>query len=98
MIERPLFSQTRRPNATVPQVAAAAPPPRSLDLTLHGIIYSDSDRLVVVSRPGQGAPERLGLGADYLGWTITDIGPRDVTFARDKTERRFELRFDAAGE
>ncbi len=36
---------------------------------------------------------RLGLGAGYRGWTITDIGPQNVTFTRENTVRKLELEF-----
>ena len=90
--ERPLFSQTRRPS--VPNQVAERPAERlPFDLTLHGIVYSSGNQLVVVSSEGEPDMLRLGLGAGYRGWTITDISPRSVTFTRDNTVRKLELEF-----
>lgn len=95
-LERPLFSPTRRRPEV--QVFAQKPDPRiPLDLVLKGVIFSQNERVAVVS-PSKRSREktilRLPEGAIYQGWTLEEIAPRTVTFRRGNAEEQIKLLYN----
>lgn len=90
MLDRPLFSATRRPPppplapqalspAAEPGPPPAAPPP---DVALSGVILGRGG-VALLRRPQDAAPLRLGLGGEIDGWTLAEIWPRAVVLRRD---------------
>ncbi len=96
IVQRPVFSPTRRPPSDAqdePEIADAAPSRRDpLDVVVVGIITgpreiallrsTSSDRLVP-----------LAEGETLSGWTLTDIEPFRLVFRREDDERIVELEF-----
>ena len=88
IIERPLFSPTRRPPptraATVDLRPPASPPAVAApSFTLSGVISGGGGGIALVRRPQDTAPIHLGMGVALDGWTVTEIHPRAVVLRRD---------------
>ncbi len=93
ILERPLFSPTRRPPA---QDEAAAPTPDSkLQVTLVGVIISSEEQIAIVRLKDASRFVRLGVGDSFQGWTVYAIEPSRITFRRGDVEDHIELPFDA---
>lgn len=93
-LERPLFSPTRR-RPEVKAVVEKSVPRKPLDLVLKGIIFSQKERVAVVSLRKNRSREktilRLPEGAIYQGWTLQEIAPRTVTFRRGNAKQDLKL-------
>ena len=91
MVERPLFSATRRPPPAplaLPPAGFAPPPseppaPLGPDIALSGVISGGGGGVALLRRPQDAAPVRLGLGGRLDGWTLAEIRPRAVVLRRD---------------
>lgn len=91
MVERPLFSATRRPPpppmalppAGLPPMASEPPAPAGPDVALSGVIAGGGGGVALLRRPQDAAPVRLGLGGTLDGWTLSEIRPRAVVLRRD---------------
>ena len=97
-VQRPLFSQSRRP----PEVQAenkAAPPSPPPELTVLGIVFSPTERVAFVTPHGKRGRSKvkpllqLSEGANYQGWTVVEIARKKVTLRQDDTEVSFALDF-----
>lgn len=95
MLDRPLFSPSRRPPPPppAPLEAPAMPNPASSrpDLTLSGVIAGGGGGVALVRRPQDGAPTRLALGGEVDGWTLAVIRPRAIVLRRDGRDVTVEL-------
>ncbi len=86
MVERPLFSSTRRPPpvpvplAPLDAPVLAAPPP---NLTLSGVITGGGGGVALLRRPQDAAPIHVALGGTVDGWTVAEIHPRAIVLRRD---------------
>lgn len=88
--DKPLFSPLRRPSgATVEEVAvpedaprSAPAPARPLRATLRGIVGVGEARKAIL-QAGPGGPVYIAPGEELDGWTLVDIHPDAVDFARD---------------
>lgn len=89
MVDRPLFSPTRRPPpapaAPAPLDAPAMPalPPPAPSLTLSGVITGGGGGVALLRRPQDAAPIHVALGGTVDGWTVAEIHPRAVVLRRD---------------
>lgn len=87
MLERPLFSPTRRPPPVVSDALALAPPAFSVlqppDIALSGIISGNGVGVALVRRPQDAGPTRVAVGGQIGGWTVTEIRPRAIVIKRD---------------
>lgn len=87
MVERPLFSPTRRPPPAPPApLDAPAPialPPPAPDLTLSGVITGGGGGVALLRRPQDAAPIHVALGGTVDGWTVAEIRPRAIVLTRD---------------
>ena len=94
ILQRPLFSQSRRPIT----VAAAAPTVVSgnLGLSLLGITIASDGRFALVIPEGGGDTLRLREGQDYQGWILSAIEADTIVFTREGAEERLELSYDVA--
>ena len=92
VLERPLFSPTRRPPAegTVPEAA----PEAELQVTLVGVIISSEEQIAIVRPKDASRFARLSVGDSFQGWTLASIEPKRVTFRRGDVEEHIELTFD----
>ncbi|WP_237481961.1 hypothetical protein [Lichenibacterium dinghuense] len=95
MVERPLFSPSRRPPppplAALPPPVLPEPAPSAPDLTLSGVIAGGGGGVALVRRPQDGAPVRVALGGQIDGWTLSEIRPRTVVLRRDDRSVTLDL-------
>ena len=98
MIERPLFSPTRRPPPpppaplTMPSAGPVqAPPPPAPNVTLSGVISGGGGGVALLRRPQDQTPVRVASGGQIDGWTVTEIRPRAVVLRRDARSVTVEL-------
>ena len=93
IVERPVFSPTRRPAAVAGEVVEAAPPSvQSLDVIVVGIITGP--RKLALLRTASGS-ELLPLaeGDRLAGWTLTRIEPFRLQFQREGDRHTVEIEF-----
>ena len=89
VLEKPLFSPTRRPPEAVEEQAAPVAakrnpkPPPELRARLLGVVVSDSKNLAILKLPDEPAAVHVTKGDEVLGWTLTDIGPDSAQFERN---------------
>lgn len=95
IVERPLFSTSRRPFEPVieeqPQVVSA--PNWQLSLQLVGTMLSDSSKIVLLKHPANGLL-RLRQGQVVEGWEIGEIGNNLVELRRGDEVAWLRLRAD----
>ncbi len=92
ILERPLFSPTRRPPA--PGAVAVAAPESGLEVTLVGVIISSEEQIAIVRLKDASRFARLSVGDSFQGWTLYAIEPSRVTFRRGDREEHIELTYD----
>lgn len=87
MVERPLFSPSRRPPppplAPLAMPALPAPPLPPPNLTLSGVITGGGGGIALVRRPQDASPILVAAGGDVDGWTVAEIHTRDIVLRRD---------------
>ena len=93
VVDRPVFSQSRRPPA-VEKTVAAPTVASSIELTLKGVIYSEGERIALFLPTAGGEVLRLSEGSSYQGWDLVEVAPSEVLFKRGEREESLELVFD----
>lgn len=102
IVERPLFSETRRPPEPFTQPAAPAVPQISrapaarADLVLLGVVITPDSRRAVLRSASDKKANLKGLGDDINGWQLAAIEPRKVRLTRGTEEKVLELERKAA--
>ncbi len=93
LVERPPFTQSRRPPevSAEPQARRQAPR-RDLKLTLVGVILHPNQQYALVQRPGQKKAERVARGEKIDGWQLEGILPDRVVFSQAKEVVELELK------
>ena len=97
ILERPLFSPTRRPPAAAPaaapapEAAAPAPPAQPIDFSLAGIVISDGSRVALVQMQGDGHVVQVAEGGEVDGWKAVRIEPERAVFRRGDDEQELAL-------
>lgn len=93
LVERPPFTQSRRPPevSAQPQVRQEAPR-RDLKLTLIGVILQPSQQYALVQRPGKKAAQRLARGEKIDGWQVEGILPDRVILSQAKEVVELQLK------
>ena len=89
IVERPVFSESRRPSATDEGPAPA------LNFTLVGVVISDRERSAIIQSLHGGAVQRLAEGEDVGGWIVVDIAPDHIVVRHDTTEAEMSLDYSA---
>jgi hypothetical protein len=90
MLERPLFSPSRRPPPPPPSTAQAAAPVDSLSTArLSGLFFGDGVGGIIIQIAGKHLRVRLNESVD--GWFVKSIQERSVTFARGGESRTLPL-------
>jgi type II secretory pathway component PulC len=89
IVERPVFSESRRPSASEEGPAPA------LDFTLVGVMISDRERSALVQSPHGGAVQRLAEGEEVDGWIVVDIEPDHIVVRHDTSEAEMPLDYSA---
>ena len=80
MLERPLFSITRRPPPPPPPVQAPQPPDHLSTARLTGIVRGEKTGYVILLIDGK--QRRIQQNQGVEGWTLKNLGDRQVTFTR----------------
>jgi hypothetical protein len=76
VVERPVFSPTRRPppgQATAAGSSSARP--QTFDLELTGVVVTGVQKVALVLPKGSAQTVQLKEGDTYRGWTVDEIGP-----------------------
>ena len=92
ILERPLFSPTRRPPPE--GIASAAGPVPTLKIDVVGIVISEQEQFALILTENSKEVVRLSAGDEFQGWTLEEIEPERVTFRRGEIEEQIELSFD----
>jgi len=101
IIQRPVFSPSRRPVAPMPAAlepepetpapAVSEPEPVAVpQLRLLGIIGNGSERSALISNQG-GDPAWIGQGGSIAGWQIGSVGPDWIEITLDSQKIRIEM-------
>ncbi|HSA80700.1 MAG TPA: hypothetical protein VLE23_07735 [Geminicoccaceae bacterium] len=95
VIERPVFSPTRRPAEEPPPPAPErAPVVQNPRFSLVGIIISEMGRFVLaMPEGGVGGVMRVGEGRSIDGWTVARVEPDRAVFRQGETENLMILEF-----
>lgn len=93
VVERPLFSSSRRPTATETQQHVDQP----LSASLAGIVISALSSSIIVAHGDPPSLMRLKQGDELDGWSISAIEPNRVLFRRGSEEQQLKLH-DAPGQ
>ncbi|MGH6891708.1 MAG: hypothetical protein ACREEP_05580 [Dongiaceae bacterium] len=91
IVERPVFSQTRRPS----RVAGGGAQGTSIDFALSGVVISGNERSALVRPVDGGSVQQLKEGEDIAGWTLVEIAPDRVVVRRDELEAEVFLDYAA---
>jgi general secretion pathway protein N len=87
VLERPLFSETRRPSVDSP---AAPVDPRSSAFNLVGTIITSHEHRALIEHGQPPKLERVAEGQDIDGWSVESIRPDRVILTR--ADARLEVR------
>lgn len=91
LLERPLFSITRRPPPPPPPPKAAdAPPPDTLSTARLIGLYAGPDQSGIILHIG-GKNRRLRIREQVEGWTLSAIDQRSATFSSGSSQRTLPL-------
>lgn len=91
IVERPLFSPSRRPHSEEP---ALVPTP-TLDFSLSGIVISTGEPFALIKSGAGGDPVRMKQGEEISGWTVGRIESDRILVRHGRTERELLLDFAA---
>ena len=94
VVERPLFSPTRRPTEQVAEAAQGAPS-EPLDVDLLGVVIWRLQRLALVRPRNAADVMQLAVGGMVSGWTVVTIEPNRVTFRQGEAEQVVRLAYKA---
>ncbi len=99
LVERPLFSESRRPYQPPPppeEEPAAPPPPAAppspLRVALTSIVITPEQRIALARDLGNASMVRLEQGSTLNGWTVEQILPDKVIFVQGSEKEILELR------
>ncbi len=92
ILERPLFSPTRRPPAEGTVTIESGEP--ELEVTVVGIIISSEEQIAIIKPKGGSRFIRLSEGDSFQGWNLETIEPDRITFRRGDIEEHIELTYD----
>lgn len=94
MLDRPLFSPTRRPPPPKPVAEAEAPPPPPdylADAVLSGVYISEDGKTGGVIIKFQGKDKSLPLRGKLDGWTLSSVADNRVYFTRGTVTKEIAL-------
>lgn len=89
-MERPVFSETRRPSEDPAGAQATA-----TDFTLAGVVISASERSVLVKPGNGGMIQRLKEGDDIGGWILEEIAFDRIKIRRGAVEAEMLIDYAA---
>lgn len=95
-VERPLFSDTRRPPEIetdaapeIPAPVAAGPAP---SFSVSAIVITENERAVLLTHPQSGDLTRVAEGETIAGWRLHKVESDRAVFTRDGETREAALR------
>jgi type II secretory pathway component PulC len=91
ILERPLFTQTRRPIG----VASNGPQGVSVDFSLSGVVISGGARSALIRSGSDGAVQQVKVGETLGGWTLVEVAADRVVVRRDAVEAEVFLDYAA---
>jgi len=93
VIERPIFSPSRRPATLIAETPEAMAAP-TLEVDLVGIVMWQSQRIALVRLKQDSRVIKVNQGADVAGWTAVAIEPSRVLFRRGDVEKEIRLMYN----
>ena len=95
-VERPLFSETRRPpdveSNGEPISPTAVPMGPGGKFVLSAIVITDDARAVLIANPQDGEPIRVTEGETIAGWRLDSVENDRAIFSKDGETREVALR------
>lgn len=91
ILERPLFTQTRRPSG----IAAGGAQGMAVDFSLSGVVISGSVRSALIRSGTNGIVQQLKVGETIGGWTLVEVAADRVVVRRDAVETEVFLDYAA---
>jgi hypothetical protein len=91
IVERPLFSQSRRPPSEEPSLEPAP----SIDFSLSGIVISTGKPSALVKQSADADPVRIGEGEEVSGWMVERIESDRILVRHGSMETELLLDFTA---
>jgi hypothetical protein len=91
-IERPMFSQSRRPAETATDPLGPAVT-TDLDFELVGIVIWQGQRIALVRSSAESRIIRVEVGGNVAGWVAVGIEPESVLFRNGKMDREVRLKY-----
>ena len=93
IVQRPLFSVTRRPAAPNEQSAATNPAATGSaeSLQLFAIVIADGRNIALIQSGLDRQAHRIAAGETINGWTLSDVQPQSVTLRKGSETRRLQL-------
>lgn len=99
IVERPIFTATRRPAPpSRPAPTAADPPDESLILgryKLTGVVVTPALRMVFVTEPGSGKTIAVERGKELDGWAIIEVERHVIVLESGDRRKRITIGDDA---
>jgi hypothetical protein len=97
VLDRPIFSATRRPPSVVISVIAETAPPSASEPTLHlhGIVTTGSEAMALIAMDSAPDLYRVAIGDEIARWRIEEIGDEGVLLRQG--DRSMRLQLDYAG-
>ena len=89
VIERPLFSDDRRPPKIIDQSSDTIDMGDLEDLILIGVVISNDNSYAIIADVSNSETIQVKTNHQYKGWEVTSITPDSVNFEND--EAQFEL-------
>lgn len=98
VLDRPIFSPTRRPpRRAVTVTAEAAPPPDpGPELELHGVVGMGSEEVALIAVGGAPSLRRVAVGDEIEGWHVEEIGAEGVLLRQGARTSRLRLDYGGA--
>jgi hypothetical protein len=91
ILERPLFTQTRRPSG----IAAGGAQGMAVDFSLSGVVISGGVRSALIRSGPNGIVRQLKVGETIGGWTLVQVAADRVVVRRDTVEAEVFLDYAA---
>lgn len=92
IVERPLFSDTRRPAPDAPEVIAESEPEtEEQKFTLIGVMVTPDLQIALVEADEQGKVARLKIGEKTNGWTLESVESNKVVLRKGESLRELPL-------
>jgi hypothetical protein len=89
VVERPLFTSTRRPPP--PAATPVTAPEKASTVVLVGILHSAAGRVALLAEAGDTKPRRVIEGERFGGWDVNRIDPHQVVLRQGDREQQLDF-------